>query len=208
MINKNNENNLLAFWIIEVLVAILIFSLGLSSIYLIIVSTLKLNDYNKNYIIASNLAREQIDLLRNIRDSNYKNTYKWNYIPNFWNNFNNTFTWGYYTIENNFSDSSLPTISLKTIANFWEWKTEINGKINNYRLYLDWEYNYTYNDNLGLNKKTKFFKFLEIKPLTFKSWSTNIIIRDAFKVKSKVIWTIRWYNEIEINTVIADWKRL
>jgi hypothetical protein len=35
-------------------------------------STLRLNDYNKNYIIGVNLAREQLELMRNIRDSNYK----------------------------------------------------------------------------------------------------------------------------------------
>ena len=42
----------------------------MASVYSIIVSTLRVNDYNKNYIIASNLAREQIEQVRNIRDSN------------------------------------------------------------------------------------------------------------------------------------------
>jgi hypothetical protein len=40
-------------------------------VYAIISSTLRVNDYNENYIIASNIAREQLELVRNIRDSNY-----------------------------------------------------------------------------------------------------------------------------------------
>jgi hypothetical protein len=32
---------------------------------------LRVNDFNENYIIASNLAREQLELVRNVRDSNY-----------------------------------------------------------------------------------------------------------------------------------------
>jgi len=44
---------------------------------------MQVNDYNKNYIIASNLAREQIELVRNIRDANYKNIQNYNQInPN------------------------------------------------------------------------------------------------------------------------------
>jgi len=45
-----------------------------------IVTTLSLNDYNKNYIIASYLAREQLELVRNIRDSNYKKIQVYNQI--------------------------------------------------------------------------------------------------------------------------------
>jgi len=47
-------------------------------IFAIITSTLRINDYNENYIIASNLAREQLELVRNIRDSNYSNVKPFN----------------------------------------------------------------------------------------------------------------------------------
>jgi hypothetical protein len=42
---------------------------------------MKLNEYSKNSIMASNLSREAIELVRNIRDSNYINLYKWNKMP-------------------------------------------------------------------------------------------------------------------------------
>lgn len=207
MFKRNKNKTLSAFSIIEVLVAILVFTLWLSGIYLVIVSTLKINDYNKNYIIASNLAREQIDLLRNLRDSNYESVYKWNHIPNNPETFTKVFTWWYYTVENDFTTSAFYPIKISPILTFWEWESELNLKMQNYKLCLDLNNNYTY-DCSWTNKETKFFKYLEIDKLEYSSWWVDIIIEDAFKITSKVIWSIRWYNEVEINTVIADWKRL
>ncbi|MDP2396470.1 MAG: hypothetical protein Q8M44_06510 [bacterium] len=46
---------------------------------------------NKNYIIAVNLANEQIELVRNIRDSNYKKIQKYNMINPSSNNYTNVF---------------------------------------------------------------------------------------------------------------------
>jgi hypothetical protein len=47
---------------------------------MIINSTSNVNIFNKNFIIASNLAKEQIELIRNIRDTNYKRFQKWNML--------------------------------------------------------------------------------------------------------------------------------
>jgi Tfp pilus assembly protein PilV len=65
------------FSIIEVLIGIFVFSLGLISIYALLASSLSINTYNKNAIIASNLAREQVELFRNIRDTNYTKLQVW-----------------------------------------------------------------------------------------------------------------------------------
>ncbi|MDR1945430.1 MAG: hypothetical protein LBQ59_05220 [Candidatus Peribacteria bacterium] len=57
--------------------------MGIISVFSIIINTLNLNEYNKNYIIAAGLAREQIELVRNIRDSNYSKIQIYNQInPN------------------------------------------------------------------------------------------------------------------------------
>jgi hypothetical protein len=39
-----------------------------------------MNEYNKNYIIASHLAREQLEILRNNRDYNYEKLQKFDQI--------------------------------------------------------------------------------------------------------------------------------
>lgn len=98
-----------AFSIIEVMVGIFIFTLGLVSIYALLASSLNVNEYNKNAIIASHLAREQIELFRNIRDTNYKKLQVWNQQDP-----NQTFTsstelfdlGAYYTLET-LSDGTL-----------------------------------------------------------------------------------------------------
>jgi len=77
------------FWftIIEILVAIFIFSLAMASIFMLINWTLNANNLSKNQVIASNLAREQIEIIRNLRDNNYANYRIYNYIPNPSNDF-------------------------------------------------------------------------------------------------------------------------
>jgi len=54
----------------------------MASIFMVISASLNVDKLNKDQIIASNLASEQIEIIRNIRDDNYANFRKWNYIPN------------------------------------------------------------------------------------------------------------------------------
>jgi hypothetical protein len=74
-------------------------------------SSFNINEDNKNRIVAANLAREGIELVRNIRDSNYKNIHKFNQInPKFsssdsddYSKPENIFQTGiYYKVWNNF----------------------------------------------------------------------------------------------------------
>ena len=60
------------------MIGIFIFSLGLVAIFALLTSSLSVNELNKNSIIAGQLAREQIELVRNIRDTNYKKLKLWN----------------------------------------------------------------------------------------------------------------------------------
>ena len=185
--------NISWFSIIEVLVGIFIFTLGLISIYLIMVSSLKLNDYNKNQIIASNLAREQIELIRNVRDSNYNALYAWDSLPDrSWK-----FTeWEYYKIQNTFGASD--PIEVESLGNsIPEWETDLTA-MNIYRLCLDNQNRYEY-CNWSSTWQTPFYKYLKIESSS---------IDDTFEVVSKVIWYKRWYHDLEIRTLLADWKRL
>jgi len=55
-----------------------VFSLGLVSIFALLMSSLNVNAYNKHAIIASNIARGNIEMIKNIRDTNYENLRPWN----------------------------------------------------------------------------------------------------------------------------------
>lgn len=204
------------FSIIELLVWIFIFSLWLISVYAVLISTLKLNDYNKNYIIAANLAREQIELFRNIRDSNYNSLHKYNQINPNWSYASvDDFFWtrSYYKIENNFSSLATFPVLVDKIDPFWEGESEISWKMKSYRLCLDTKWRYKSVDSssfdcLSGEQITNFYRFIEIEGLKYNSGWTIETIDNALKIKSKVIWNIRWYHEFQIDTIISDWKRL
>jgi hypothetical protein len=158
------------------------------------------------------LAREQLELIRNIRDNNYKKVQIYNQInpewdwsiPWYYNNVDNFFQiWNYYKMSNDFSDIVTNPIKVEKINNFWEWKSELSWKMQSYKLCLDSNNLYTY-DCTWLNTPTVFYKYIKIDVVKDKTW----VINDSFKVTSKVVWYKRWYHETEISTILADWKRL
>ena len=209
--------NRLWFSIVEILVGMFIFSIWLISVLAIISSTLNVTTLNQNYIIASNLAREQLELFRNIRDSNYQIIHRYDQIdPNgSYKNASDFFETGsYYMIENDYSRSASFPIRVEKIKDFSDDVNELNGKMRVYRLCLDEENRYVFpNDTSPFNCKvwdteTKFYRYVEVREVNYSLGSTQEVIADALKVTSKVIWYMKWYHDLEISTVIADWKRL
>ena len=200
-----NNTNISWFSIIEVLVGIFIFTLGLISIYLIMVSSLKLNDYNKNQIIASNLAREQIELIRNVRDSNYNALYAWDSIPGTtdanWNR-EMFIPENYYMIQNTFWVwDPISIVDISWMDESWAQESEVRPgwRMESFRLCLDPQNRYIYCPSATSPNQTPFYKYLKIE---------SSPIDDTFEVVSKVIWYKRWYHDLEIRTLLADWKRL
>ncbi|MDD3144869.1 MAG: prepilin-type N-terminal cleavage/methylation domain-containing protein [Candidatus Gracilibacteria bacterium] len=201
------KKNKRAFSMIEILVGILIFTMGIISVYSIINTTLNLNDYNKNYIIASYLAREQVELVRNIRDSNYKKIQIYNQLNPSSDTHTSLFEYGkYYKIENDFNLTNGFPISISEISNFGEGESELNNKMQNYRLCLTSDNIYTF-DCSGTSDKTQFYKYIKIDKVEYNDGVNNKIIDDAFKVTSKVIWYMRGYHEFELNSIFTDFKR-
>lgn len=196
------------FSIIEVMIAIFIFAMWMASIFMLIQSSLNLNHLNKNHIIASNLAREWIEIVRNIRDYNYETYHKYNWIPNSWNNYDsdNYFqTWTYYKVENDFSNPNYPFILDKSWNQSFSSDPKQDFKdwdFDNYKLYLNSDNKYTYKSFWTDN--TIFYRFIYFDDLLDDSWNP---IPDTMKLRSKVIWNSKWYHEFEIDTVLADFNR-
>ena len=57
--------------LIEVLVSILIFTIGMVAAFSLLMNAVRLNSLSKNRIIAVNLARESLEIVKNIRDTNW-----------------------------------------------------------------------------------------------------------------------------------------
>lgn len=193
------KKNKKAFSLIEVLVGMILFIMGMVSVYAIISSTMKLNSYNKDYIIASSLAREQIELVRNIRDTNFAKIQNYKILnPMLGYSTMNTFVTGtYYKIQNNFSDIANFSVTAEKWPNFKEEKSELSQN-SEYKLCINDKKLYVYCNGDTNLKQTPFYKYIKIDPVDD--------YQNAFKVISKVVWVWRGYHSFEIQALFTDYK--
>lgn len=68
MPNKKNTNG---FSILEIVIALNIVTVGLLGVFSLVIQNLQAQTINKDYLIASMLAQEGIELVRNVRDTNF-----------------------------------------------------------------------------------------------------------------------------------------
>ena len=175
----------------------LIFSLWIVSVYAVISSSLRINEYNKNYIIAVNLAREQVELLRNNRDYNYDKIQKFDQMqvkevlnPTRLDYDKVLDTW-YYTVENNFEEAAIFQVKIKTIDDI------LNEE--NFEVCINKDSHIYSYDCSNDNKKTHFFKYVKIEKNSDG---------DELHINSIVKWKIKWEHQFELKTILADWKQL
>ena len=204
------------FTIVELMVAVLIFSMGLLSAFLLIDTAMSAATNGRNEIIAANLSREQIELLKNLRDTNWLQHMYWNSIDSNNNTVNldmNPLTLtgiinGFYVIENNNIPSEPQAIYLKPLSPLFQWNQDASLANNNLQeAQLCKENNfYTHcNRNWQSNVPTQFYSFIQISDLKLPSDPTNIV-PDAFLVTSVVISTQNGYREYVVRTILTDWK--
>lgn len=207
---QNNKITLYAFSIIEVMIGIFVFSLGLVAIFALLTSSLNVNELNKNSIIAGQLAREQIELVRNIRDTNYKKLKVWNqHDPDETLNVSDRsdankvfFPDNYYFVENNYSTWKVEVNNLGTSIS--EWLSDLNNMKTEYGLCFD-SFNRYVSCWVTASEDTKFFKYLKFEEAEDDLGNP---INNAYVITSKVIWYKRGYHELEIKTIITDWRRI
>lgn len=82
---KKIRHSRAGFTLVELIVGMTIFSIAITSIFLLLNSTMKSVTISRSEIIVSNLLREQIELVRNIRDSNIAKGAVWDAAPNIGN---------------------------------------------------------------------------------------------------------------------------
>ena len=66
------KKNKKAFSLIEIVIVLFIISMGLIGILSLIVQNIQSQDYNKNNLIATQLSQEGIELVRRLRDNNFR----------------------------------------------------------------------------------------------------------------------------------------
>ncbi len=193
------KKNNLWFSIIEIIVWIFIFTIWLTWVYMLLLSSMSMNEYSKNSIIASSLASESIEDIVNLRDNNYITFNNYNKLP--WNDFQSKIlTWVYYKVQSDLENNSSNYLKVEKIQDFKEWKNYLSG-MSNYRLYLDENNNYTYENTW--NKPTIFYRYVVFDDLY--EWGKYLTW--VLKITSKVIWYSKWYYEIKLDSIITDWQR-
>lgn len=190
------------FSIIEIIIWMFIFSLWIISVYAVISSSVRINDHNRHYIIASNLAREQLEILRNNRDYNYAKIQKFDQINPANQDFSNTLEKWIYEVENNFDASANFPLRIEKISENMNLSEEIMKNENislreEYRVYFNENEKYYTFEETG-NKKTPYIKYVEIS----RDNDNQIFIT------SRVIWESRGRHDFEIKTILTDWKQL
>ena len=66
------------FTLVELLIAIIVFALGLVAAYSLLQTATAVSMRSRDEIVGGNLLRERIELLKNVRDSNWMNLRNWN----------------------------------------------------------------------------------------------------------------------------------
>lgn len=214
------------FTLIELLIGMTIFSIAMTSIYLLLTSTMKSVSYSRNEIIVSNLLREQMELFRNVRDSNIASASAWNawrVESNSSNNSsNNFFSSGTYTLENDFSstgtvfdDSGKITQSPVKIFEKSFSQEDLNTKFDATQLCFDEKNRYVHceNDIHKTNSGTIFASYAHIFPMNYEQGGSPIFIeKDSesqwFIIDARVI--VRDgnnYREYDAKTGLTDWHQ-
>lgn len=207
------KKSIKAFSIIEILVWMIVFLFWIASIYSIISSNIWLNHYNKNYIIWVNLAKEQLELFRNIRDINFKKIKSYNYInPECETSCSFFEDNKIYKISNNFSSTSIiPKVEEKNIIIDLDDLSKLKeSDLKDYQICFSKKDSlYDYCNNISWEKEyIKMYKFIKTSNIwtNYKSAWKIIDIKKAIKIKSVVIWYSKRYSKYEVDEIFTNYK--
>lgn len=201
------------FTVLELMVGIVIFTLGFLGAYLLVDSANTVSVRSRDEIIGANVMREQIELLKNLRDTNWIQFRSWDSIelaksPTEMDR--TLHSGGYYSIANDFRTgktvridriSSLNDVSKEAILQ------EFQKNPSAVRLCIDSLGRYVH-DCSGGNRQTNYASFIRIEPLITQNTRTGspVPVERAYKVRSFFVSFDKGFRLTSMSTVITDWK--
>lgn len=178
-----------AFTVLELMVGIIIFTLGFLGAYLLVDSADSASIRSRDEIIGANVMREQIELLKNLRDTNWIQFRSWDSIELAKPTATDTALQpgNYYIVTNDFSSGkavrvqklSGMSLSKETVLQ------EFQKNPSDIRLCIDHLGRYVH-DCSGENQKTNYASFVQIEPLATKNTrgaNTPIPVDRGYKVR-------------------------
>ena len=210
-----------AFTLIETLIVIVVFCIGILAVLQWLSQTLRNKDYANTQIRSAFLAREWIELIFNLRDANYHKELPWNCIfikkeiveeP-------------YDEDINPFCDSYLWSWDNTQILKIWMWTgdeyihveiqneiQDFSGMFNDYQIYLHtWSvnnetwfyYDYTWTEE----ERTWFARYLVITWVVYDNNNNTLDKDKLLKIESHVLyqkWAFTWEKVME--TFIGNYE--
>lgn len=211
------------FTLVELLVSMTIFSIGLTAVYGLLWSTMKNATYSRHEVVAAGLLAEKIELLKNIRDTNVRNFLPWDNALVYVDTFHTeaSLSSGTFLIENNFSFSGIEidgttgiikksNISLQKIPSL---STDTWALWEKTRLFYDDKGRYTYTPT---GSGTPYGLYMLLSPLSYTlpdgtlktveavpGKTDGYIIDARFIIKA---WP-NYYRMYDAKSIITNWIR-
>ena len=201
-----------AFTFIEIMIAIVIFSIGILAVLNLVTNNLKSMDRNNLKLQSTLLAKEWIELLYNLRDSNLEKQLSWNCLMNSemyswdadqlaseiwrWNqsDFENVicdwYFWTGYFLQIWFDPN------LYMYYNNFDFSNDFFVNYENSKLYYfenDKDVSWYWYSSLKTGKETNFARYISFKPVV--EWDKILPLDKIIKVESHVLymkWTTTW----------------
>jgi hypothetical protein len=206
---------------VELLVAIVVFALGLVAAYSLLRTATFLSDRSRDEIIGGNLLRERLELVKNLRDSNWMALRSWDSLRKGVSvtsdeaSFCPTpescrLTPGAYVVENDFSNPESP-IRIRRLSETPDREAviaEFRASSTKFRLCLDSKGRYVH-DCPPDAQKTSYFAWVTVEAMKAKEspGGTESFLSGALSVSAHFASLSSGYREMSMNTVITDWKR-
>jgi len=200
--------------IVEAMVVILIVTLWVVWMYKIFFNSSALIDSTENKIKAINIAREWIEAMTNIRDTNWLKF--WSDYKNCWNTFNYKSACVWATTpatSTDIPDWSGWYIIYKDINNQWRLKNYVSWNysdptyIGNYIVWLSGSWFYTQTWTTA-NLKPVFTREIIISYID-TNWLPTNSNDEKMKISSLVQWWDRFsqkVHKIKFETILSNWK--
>jgi prepilin-type N-terminal cleavage/methylation domain-containing protein len=178
------------FTLIELVISVTILVIGVLAVFSLAIFTINLNQENMTKIQALELAREGLEMVRNIRDSNWKNNYPFN---------GGVEKWG----EN--LDVSKTVIISPTFSGDIPWKVSSvvvsEQTRESYRLQKASQGGisvFTHEELVGA-EPSNFYRYITILPKN----------ENTFLVTAIVFWMDKGKEQkVDLSTVLTNWKKI
>lgn len=206
-----------AFTLIELIVGMAIFSIGMTAILAILFSTINNSLYSRHEIVAANILREEVELVKNIRNSNIRNFVPFDRVRLEWTT-SSSFSSGTFVVENDYTSKEVKYDTangnmtdspayMKDIS--IGFPTDIEARFQKSQLFLDEQGRFTHK-NTGSG--TQYAAYIVISPLSFENnWTRMTVAKDGknqwYILDARVIVNSRGYREYDLKTLITDWKK-